>query len=303
MNIDYIREFLVLADVLNYSRASFQLGVSQPVLSRHIQELERHFGVILLARSTRGISLTPAGRELVRSGGVVSSAYDQMMTRMQIAEQEYLGYVHVGVIPSVMLSAASKATASAREHFSHVVIKLHDMAPALQLKAIDNRQIDIALPGQVPGHLLAAYNTTVLAEIPLMAVMSEHHRFSKRAELDLAELSREEFVILYEKTFPGRFSYVKSACNSVGFEPRCTDHVDGLSAMLNAVSTGRWMALLPALVQDIAHDGVVFCRLKQEDLKVKSYALTRLDENREIVASFIQELKKASMEVYSKYNA
>jgi DNA-binding transcriptional LysR family regulator len=72
--------------------------------------------------------------------------------------------------------------------------------------------------------------------------------------------------------------------------------------MLNAVSTGRWVALLPALVQDIAHAGVVFCRLKQEDLKVKSYALTRLDENREIVASFIQELKKASMEVYAKYN-
>jgi len=302
MKLDYIREFLVLADVLNYSRASSRLGVSQPVLTRHIQEMEKHFGVALFARSTRGISLTQAGRELVRSGGEVATAYEHMMARMQSAEQEHLSFIHVGVIPAVMFSSVSRASAIFREKFPLVIVKVHDLTSSLQLKALDSRQIDLALPGQVSEELLVGYQSTIVAEIPLFIALSEKHRLASRRLVDLADLSRDDFSIPAEKSYPGRTNYVKKACISAGFEPRITDHANGPSALLNSVSTGRYVSLLPALMQEMNHPGVVFRPLQQENLKVKSYAVSRLDDNREFIEAFINAITRASKDMYAKYN-
>lgn len=302
MKLDHIREFLVLADLLNFSRASSRLGVSQPVLTRHIQELEKHFGVVLFTRSTRGMSLTPAGRELVRTGREVSNAYEQMLSSMHAAEREFLNYIHVGVVPAVMFPAVMKASSLSKEKFPQLVVKLHDLTSTLQFKALDNRQIDLALPGQVPEEHLQGYNATPIAAIPLMIAMAENHRLARDRIVDLSDLSRDEFVVFSEKTYPGRVQYVREACLSVGFEPVITDFANGPSAILNAISSGRWVALLPALMQEMSHPGVVFRHLKQRDLKVVSHAVTRLSEDRPFIRPFLDELKKACTEEYAKYN-
>lgn len=302
MKLEYLREFLVLADVLNYSRASSHLGVSQPVLTRHIQEMEKHFGVVLFARSTRGICLTQAGRELVRSGGEVATAYEQMMARMQSAEQEHLSYIHVGVIPAVMFSSVSRASAIFREEFPLAVVKVHDLNSSLQFKALDTRQIDLALPGQVSEELLVGYHSTVVAEIPLVIALSEKHRLASRPLVDLADLSRDDFSIPAEKSYPGRTNYVKKACMTAGFEPRIADHANGPSALLISVATGRYVSLLPALMQEMNHPGIVFRPLEQKNLKVKFYAVSRLDESREFMEPFIHAIVRASQDMYTRYS-
>lgn len=62
MDLRQIRYFLALATELNYTRAASQLNISQPPLTRHIQQLEHTIGVTLFDRSTRGVALTQAGK-------------------------------------------------------------------------------------------------------------------------------------------------------------------------------------------------------------------------------------------------
>ena len=64
MRIDYIREFVRLADTMSFSKASEDLFISQPSLSRHISLLEAELGVRLVDRNTRNAALTAAGRAL-----------------------------------------------------------------------------------------------------------------------------------------------------------------------------------------------------------------------------------------------
>ena len=59
------RQFLTLAEALHYGRAAERLHMTQPALSLAIQQLERHVGVSLLARSRRGVALTEAGAAMV----------------------------------------------------------------------------------------------------------------------------------------------------------------------------------------------------------------------------------------------
>ena len=67
MNINDLKNFKQVSESGSISHAAKHLGVSQRTLSESIKRLERNLGVILLYRSKKGIRLTPAGQEKLRT--------------------------------------------------------------------------------------------------------------------------------------------------------------------------------------------------------------------------------------------
>ena len=65
MDLRRLRNFLVLAEELNYRVAASRLYLTQPALSRSIAALEREFGVRLFERDTRHVTLTREGETLL----------------------------------------------------------------------------------------------------------------------------------------------------------------------------------------------------------------------------------------------
>ena len=61
MDIQQLKNFLILCDTLNYRKAAEQINIVQPALSRQIQLLEIEIGALLLNRSNRAVTLTDAG--------------------------------------------------------------------------------------------------------------------------------------------------------------------------------------------------------------------------------------------------
>jgi DNA-binding transcriptional LysR family regulator len=62
MNLRRIHYFVAVAEEQHFARAAQRIGIEQSPLSRAIRELECEVGVVLLHRSNRGSSLTPAGK-------------------------------------------------------------------------------------------------------------------------------------------------------------------------------------------------------------------------------------------------
>ena len=66
MTTERLEEFVMLANILNYSKTAEKLFISQPVLSRHIAELEASFSTKLFTRTRHGVSLTEEGQYLLK---------------------------------------------------------------------------------------------------------------------------------------------------------------------------------------------------------------------------------------------
>src|SRR5258705_8672612 len=61
MDIQQIKNFLVLCDTLNFRKAAEEINIVQPALSKQIQLLENEVGALLFNRSKRAVTLTEAG--------------------------------------------------------------------------------------------------------------------------------------------------------------------------------------------------------------------------------------------------
>lgn len=91
MNTDYLREFVTFAGFMNYTAAARALNVSQPTLSRHVAELERHFGCTLVDRSADALKLTFCGSELLRQATRLLEDEEELARRMEQATREPRG--------------------------------------------------------------------------------------------------------------------------------------------------------------------------------------------------------------------
>ncbi|MER5795476.1 LysR substrate-binding domain-containing protein [Streptomyces sp. NPDC001980] len=80
-----LRYFVAVAEELHFGCAAERLDMAQPPLSRAIRELERQLGVALLRRTTRRVTLTPAGEVLLRDARIALDAVSSAARRAQHA--------------------------------------------------------------------------------------------------------------------------------------------------------------------------------------------------------------------------
>jgi hypothetical protein len=89
-----------VAEELHFGRAAARLHVSQPALSRSVQELERQLGVVLLARTNRNVRLTDAGRTLLEDAPRAFAELDRSLAETQRVGRGEVGRLRIGFLPS-----------------------------------------------------------------------------------------------------------------------------------------------------------------------------------------------------------
>ncbi|WP_306205293.1 LysR family transcriptional regulator [Actinoplanes sp. RD1] len=98
-----LRQFVALAETLNYGRAAESLHLAQPALSRSIAAFERELGVRLFDRSRAGTTLTPAGELLRDEARALLDSSETLHRRLLMADRAGLG-VTIGFLPGTLLA-------------------------------------------------------------------------------------------------------------------------------------------------------------------------------------------------------
>ncbi|NBD08261.1 LysR family transcriptional regulator [Corallococcus silvisoli] len=92
-----LQVFLVVARQRSFSGAARELGVSTAAVSQSVRQLEKHLRVVLLARTTRSVSLTDAGRRLVEGAGPALAQATATLTEVSAQPGEAVGRLRLSL--------------------------------------------------------------------------------------------------------------------------------------------------------------------------------------------------------------
>ncbi len=169
-----LRYFVALAEAGQYRRAAERMGISQPSLSQQIAALESRLGHRLVERRRGGITLTPAGREMLPHARGILNGASEMVALAQTLNSGVAGTLRLGATPTIgpyMLPA--------------VLRRLHETHPGIKLMARDGP------PRDMIEDLLAGRCDLVVTQLPLVA-----------ADLAQRRLYREPLMLAVARDHP-----------------------------------------------------------------------------------------------------
>src|SRR5215813_13179739 len=125
MELRHLRYFLVVGEVLNFTKAAARLRVAQPALSRQVQDLEDEIGVDLLRRSPRGVTLTAEGKLFLDEARDLLKRVDESMEKTRALARGEYGELHIGYNPVPTVEILPPALAAFQRGVPGVKLVLH----------------------------------------------------------------------------------------------------------------------------------------------------------------------------------
>ena len=98
----HIRYFLALAESLHFRKAAEKLFISQPGLTRQIQQMEQLLGIQLFTRNNKQVTLTPAGKFLQKELSTISQQLDQVIQQARRIAEGVDGNISISYVGSAM---------------------------------------------------------------------------------------------------------------------------------------------------------------------------------------------------------
>jgi DNA-binding transcriptional LysR family regulator len=251
---------LAVADARGMARAAAQLGISRPVVSKTIADLEYVLGVNLVERAADGVELTSYGRALVKWSMAVFDDLRQGVNEIGFLSDPSSGRIRVGcpeviasgLMPEVILRLSRK--------YPRAVVEVVHATQAVELlfQQLRERSIDILL-GRIPVNLQDDdLSINVLFDDRQFVVAGANSRWARKRKIDLAELVDEPWVLPPPDHFATR--YIGDVCRARGLKPPAVTVVSNSRTLVyELLASGRYLAVAPeiALHFNASRKGIV----------------------------------------------
>lgn len=289
MELRHLRYFVAVAEEKHMTRAAERLGIQQPPLSMQIRALEQELDVQLFRRQPRGMELTEAGAAfLVRARAILDDVDRAVATTRRTARGEE-GRVVVGFTSSAPFHPfVPRVMRAFRDVAPLVSLVLEESGSSELVQGLHNEDIDAAFIRSPVADVVGLTVRTILEEKMLVALPTGHmfarrSSFSRAMLLPLSELAKETFVLYKRPGGPGLYDTIIAACKSAGFSPRVGQEAPRIISTLNLVAAGIGVSIVPASLQRLQMDGIVYRKL--EDMPQLSAPLILASRNGENAAA------------------
>jgi len=284
MELRHLRYFVTVAEELHFGRAAKRLNISQPPLSRQIQELEEELGFQLFIREYHKVELTGAGQ-------VYLAQIKRILDQLDVARQEAIavargqkGRLRIGYgvhLPEGYLPRVVAAFSAERR----VDIDILEAPSPRILQMLHEKAVDVAF-------VMAPFDRTglVVRELmrePLMIVVAAGHRLANTPLSNLAQLAEENFVVCRRYEEPGFRELVEGLCREAGFTPRVAQAVEHKQTTLDLVAEGLGVSIIP-WGSATPSDRVRYRPLPNPTPYLTSAVAWREDAHAETIASLVE---------------
>jgi DNA-binding transcriptional LysR family regulator len=290
--LSQLRCFVAAAEELHFGRAAQRLNMTQSPLSRQIQLLERILGVTLLERTSRNVSLTPAGRVfLIEAKRIVRLAESAALSARRVAHGD-AGRVAVGFTAVSGYSLIPQVVAQARASLPNIELELREMVTVEQVDALLTGLIDLAfVRPPVDRH---EFETASVLNEPLLVALPSGDPRQGQSTFGLQDFDGQP-LIMYARQGAGYFhDMLIRLFAEAEVAPRYIQHVTQIHSMLGLVHAGIGAALVPQSASGLHFQDVQFRRLlTQPEKPVELHLAWRRDNQNPALDS----MKRLCMEI------
>ena len=263
--LSQLRCFVAAAEELHFGRAAQRLNMTQSPLSRQIQLLERILDVTLLERTSRQVSLTPAGRVfLIEARRIVRLSESAALSARRVAKGD-AGRVAIGFTAVSGYNLVPQIVAQARASLPNIDLELREMVTTDQVDALLTGLIDIGFVR--PPLDRHEFDTACVQVEPLVVALPAGDPRQAKAVLELGDFDGLP-LIMYARQGAGYFhQMLVGLFEGAGASPQYVQHVTQIHSMLGLVHAGLAAAIVPESASGLHMNDVQFRRLATEPEK------------------------------------
>ncbi|MGV3538945.1 MAG: LysR family transcriptional regulator [Rufibacter sp.] len=276
MDLRHLNYFLVLAEELHFGRAAERLHMSQPPLTRMIQQIENELGVALFERTKSSVKLTSAGAGLLQDAKQMVLQMQTVKKRLASHGQGQTGTLKIGYVGAVMHSELPTQLMTFNQLFPHIQLDFEEQPNQNLLHGLHHGTLDAAFVRTwLPVENL---QQDLLLTEPFVAVVPAAHPLAGKGKIELKELRQEKFIAFSRECGPTIFDSFVVLCTNAGFTPQIVHHASQLNSVLRLVESGFGVSVLPSFTQKGYNLKVRFIPLADAEEVVPLLMLSR-EEN------------------------
>ena len=251
MELHTLRCFVGVADQLSFSRASEQLNLSQPALSRQVRALEDELRMPLFDRVGRRIKLTSGGEELAARARLLLQDCDSFRSRAQDLSNGAAGILRVGATPQTLEGLIAPLIAKFRRRWPKVDFELVEDGSMRLLDQVQEGRVHIAIAPLPNGSLLKGKE---LFPFGVLAILPSRHKLGHRKYIDVTDLAFERLLLL-RKAFMTRQIF-EGACKIAHVAPPVVMESSSPHALVSLANQRHGIAIIPSTVKVAAQHAI-----------------------------------------------
>lgn len=276
MNLKQLQNFVAIVENGTFLSAAEAINLSQPALSRSLQNLEASLGTQLLNRSTRGIQITTAGKQFYRRAKLILTEAEKALR--EIKDDTQSQNLNVGMAP---LFASQLLPQTLREMYAaNPTLNLNvtsGLFPDL-IKALSSGQIDLIVANlpftDIPDDLVIE----PLLDISIVYVASTSHPLATKKVCAFKDLSQFPWAVVDERHANDLYQYIFASEGETNSP--ITLKTNSLTLLKSIVSEPPFITLLPEhmVETDVRQNKLAILKTNQDRLKRKGGIIYRKND-------------------------
>ena len=191
--VDYrLLSLLKIVETGSFTKASGQLGLSQPAVSQHIRQLEEYWNVKIFEHAHNRFSLTPEGELIVRYAQRMAALSNNLKQALK-NEKEQIHSLTIGITHTAESSAIIEALAAYTNNLDRLNLKILTNTTDNLYTMLRSYELDFAF---VEGKIAdPAFRYLMLDTDCLVLAVPPTHRLAKQSMISIHQLKEEKLIL------------------------------------------------------------------------------------------------------------
>lgn len=244
MNTQQLESFIQVAEHLNFARAAEALNITQSAVSRQIHSLEEELDTKLFHRSTRTVSLTPAGITFLTDAKEILTKLDLASKKLKKHTTSAVQILSIGCAKDTILTPLAPLLQSCRKELPEIHPFLRVLPSRTIMNLFNHRDLDLVFGFKENFPMPENASYLELKQIPICHAVPASHPLAKKEVLTQEELLTEHLVICNSYEIPSPISNLQNNFAHL-MPPHSMYFCEDLPAMRTLIKAGYGIGILP----------------------------------------------------------